>query len=53
MCIRDRCYTVASMVKWFHAALPGRTDTPLSLISNDNDNGLTRVLQAAIGRASH
>ena len=47
------CYTVASMIKWFHAVLPGRTDTPLSLISNDNDNGLARVLQAAIGRASH
>ena len=47
------CYSVASMVKWFHAALPGRTDTPISLISNDNENGLARVLQAAIGRASH
>jgi hypothetical protein len=47
------CYTLASMVKWFHAVLPGRSETPLSLISNDNENGLNRVLQAAIGRASH
>ena len=47
------CYTLPSMVKWFHAALPGRADTPLSLISNDNENGLSRVLQAAMGRASN
>tara|TARA_B000000460_G_C21374832_1_gene331273 strand:- start:534 stop:725 length:192 start_codon:yes stop_codon:yes gene_type:complete len=47
------CYTVPSMVKWFHAVLPGRSDTPLSIISNDNHDGLSRVLQAAIGRASH
>lgn len=47
------CYTVPSMVKWFHAALPGKAETPLALISNDNQDGLSRVLQAAIGRASH
>lgn len=44
-------YSPESMVEWFHHALPGTGEIPAVMLVRDGEPAISRVLQAAIGRA--
>ena len=46
-------YTIQSLVAWFESMVPGLNATPANTLKTMGSPGLDKVLQAAIGRASH
>lgn len=43
-------YTLSGMIKWFKSNLPMNSKSPVDILNSNDENAMSKVLQAAMGR---